>query len=485
MALAVGFASCDDYKEPNPPAQSNPQESILQPSDIRVIPSINGVYDLTKLNETGTPINIATIECGNLPEGFEFISEIEISANGFEKAYPVTSTVSATGEGVYNVSVTAQDLEDSYAQNITKHPDEATIDLRFRIGTQSGTDVGYVGGSNSYYGPFEITILPYDPAYDQNYYIVPCDAQGNLQLANAIKMDNTAGNVTPYDNPKFVGHVEVTTEAGFFWKIVPGSDVTAGTVTKSFGAKADTASEGWLGADYGAGEIKAIGSYLLEINIESMTYKISTAYEFLYPIYGRTAINDTTMKLVTSDYVNYHGAAVLSNYFTLYADKNKTIMYTQLAGSEQTTAENGTVSGRLYNGNSLQTIPLSNGSTQTLYWFDVDLYNLKYSYVPLNTLSVIGDGNDWNLETAAPLTAASSKKTWSATGVTIGNEFKINANGAWDYSFSGTLLSESGDTSVFEIDESNGGANIPATPGVYDVTVDFSSYPYTLTIVRK
>jgi len=53
---------------------------------------------------------------------------------------------------------------------------------------------------------------------------------------------------------------------------------------------------------------------------------------------------------------------------------------------------------------------------------------------------VIGSGNEWDLATATELKPSSDKKIWTAENVVIGDEVKINANGAWTIGFSGTSV---------------------------------------------
>ena len=112
---------------------------------------------------------------------------------------------------------------------------------------------------------------------------------------------------------------------------------------------------------------------------------------------------------------------------------------------------------------------------------------LTYTLDALETLSVIGSGNGWDLATATPLTHSSDFKTWTAKDVVIGDEFKINANGAWTVGFSGEKVYDNDSTkeTVYNVNKQDGGANLQATPGTYDVTVNFSTMPYTVTLKKK
>ena len=52
--FALSFVACDNYEEPNPTPQTNPQEPIFKASDITVTNDFGSeVYDLTSLAEAG------------------------------------------------------------------------------------------------------------------------------------------------------------------------------------------------------------------------------------------------------------------------------------------------------------------------------------------------------------------------------------------------------------------------------------------------
>ena len=83
LVLALGFTSCDNYEEPNPPAQTNPQESILKTDEVAVNNALGAetLYDLAELSNNGNEILIASINCATLPETYQFDANVEISAN--------------------------------------------------------------------------------------------------------------------------------------------------------------------------------------------------------------------------------------------------------------------------------------------------------------------------------------------------------------------------------------------------------------------
>ena len=80
LALGFGFTACDNYEEPNPPAQSNPQESILKIEDVTVVNALSNpseyTYSLQEYSESDTPIQVATITCATLPSAYQFATNV-------------------------------------------------------------------------------------------------------------------------------------------------------------------------------------------------------------------------------------------------------------------------------------------------------------------------------------------------------------------------------------------------------------------------
>ncbi|MDE5843506.1 MAG: hypothetical protein K2H35_07220, partial [Muribaculaceae bacterium] len=98
-------------------------------------------------------------------------------------------------------------------------------------------------------------------------------------------------------------------------------------------------------------------------------------------------------------------------------------------------------------------------------------------------LGIVGNHNGWNEKESLPLTPSRDLKTWTATDVELDGEFKINANGAWDYDFGGAAVETSNGAHVYNLQFKGG--NMSIEKGTYDVKVDFSTMPYVMTITKK
>lgn len=488
IALTMVMASCDNFDLPNPPGQTNPEPDGIFENSGLVLTQGEEAVNLNTYNANNQDVTVATItELINFPENYNLEVEMRVSGNAdFSKASTITTTISdkevLVNPDIFNGAIQAA---------ITKAPGNYTIYADFIAYAVYNTTRFRLGGLTSTYCPSKFQVTTLDPAkeIEQSYYFVPCNASGTPDLGKAIKMENTQGNVNAYDNPEFAVKIDVPAASDYRWMIFPQSAVTAGNVNGGYGCNPSPESDltGKLGAEYAAGNISIQGSVLVTINVLDDAYSVNYAFEVLYPVSGRASIT-SVMQLHTDNYINYSGVTAANAYFTLYGDVNKTVVFTQNPDVEPIQSEDGTATGELFSGDSGITIKVPAGvKGNSLFWMDVNLVQLTYTITHLETLSVIGSGNGWDLATATPLTASSNLKTWTASDVTIGDEFKINANGAWTISFSGEKVYDNDSTkeTVYNVRKQDGGANLQATPGTYDVTVSFATVPYTVTLKKK
>lgn len=485
------MASCDDFDLPNPPGQTNPEpEAVFENSGL-VLTQGDANVNLVEANEANKDVTVANVtELINFPAGYELSVDMQVSGTAdFSKYATATTTVVDNA-----VNVNPDIFNGAIQEAMTKAPGTYDVYTRFVAYAQRETTRIRLGGLTATYCPSTFKVVTLDPAkvLEDLYYFVPCDAAGNPQLAKAMKMNNTSGNISVYDNPEFAVKIDVTeaeANAGYLWKILPASSIEAGTTANALGCNPSAESDlsGKLGADYGAGVIKMLGSLLVTINVEADSYTVNYAFECLYPFTsGNTSKPDDVLRLYTTNYINYTGVAMLNTIWYCAAQPvyNGDIVFKQdetvgFEDSEDGLTRTGGLTASA-DGARLQT-PVKG---KHLYWMDVNLVQLTYSLTCLNTLSVIGSGNDWKLETATELTPSADFKVWTAKNVEIGDEFKINANGAWAIGFSGTQLSDDTNKTVYTVNKQDGGENLHAVPGKYNVTVDFSNVPYTVTLEK-
>lgn len=493
LVLGLGFTSCDGYEEPNPPAQSNPQESVLKTDEVTVTGDIvaGEVYNLTSLNNNNTPIKVATIQCDKLPAGYEFETNLQASIDGFATSFAVPSTVQKVDStDFYNVFVTADDLNGVYVSNVTKNPAQVALDLRFNVLTKLDSQLAYVGGPKNFYTTSKLTIAPFSPDHviENAYYLVGnfCD----WTVSKALKFDHPAGG-DPYDNPVFSLVVEVTNDqaaAGYQFKVIPQSTFAAGTMDNNvdYGATPIVAGalEGYLDAEAGNGVVNKAGRYLLTIDMEALTYKFQLAFDYMSVATNvGPNVNDAQWKnfyrLHTSDYVNYSGFSLLYQGWFLSAMPAMDGINFMANGDPVTDEETGVTTG------SFVQIPDYHDGTRIpaaelgMYKVEANILDLTYTVTRIRSIALVGAFNDWNEKEGAELTPGAGARinTWTATVHMTPGEFKLVANHSWGINWGGSLENLVQDGDNLSIDEE----------GDYTFTFMFGTGENltTLTIVKK
>lgn len=494
MALSLGFVSCDNFEEPNPPAQSNPQQSILQTAEVGVSGALvpGKVYDLDAYNNTGDQILVATIKCATLPEGYTFTTEVAASVDNFSSSFQVPSTVEMVDSiGLYNVYVTADNLNGVYVQNVTKNPAQTTLQVRFNVLTQLDNQLAYVGNPDNFYGPYEMTILPFQPAMviEDAYYLVGNFC--NWTVAQAMPFTHEGdGNV--YDSPVFTLVIEVTNDqaaAGLQWKVIPQSTFAAGNLSgnTAYGAKpvVEGAMEGTLELNGDNGVVTTAGRYLITLNMEKGTYKFESALEYLSVAMNTGAnINATQwnnfLRLYTNDYKTYTGTVRLYQNWFLSSKPAMDGIFFMSGGAPVVDEEKGVTTGSLLQTSDYANADKITGVLNGLYYMNVNLLDLEYTYTQLKTISIIGSFNDWDTATAVDLThasAASQITKWSVKDIhmTAGTEYKFLCNHNWDVNYGGPAEDLTINGPNFVIEEE----------GTYDFELDFSVQPNVLRVTKK
>ncbi|MDE6310690.1 MAG: hypothetical protein K2L96_02590 [Muribaculaceae bacterium] len=487
LALTVVMAACDDFELPNPPGQTNPDpEAYFADTDFALAPVSETLMltEATEANHFVTVANITTLQ--NFPADYTLEVDMEIGNNA---QFAKTTTVATTIDG-NALTIDPSILNGAIRDVVTKAPGTYGIDSRFVAYAAKGNTRVRLGGVNNYYLTEVLSVKTFeaDKVIENVYYVVPCDAAGTPDWAGAKAMNNTSGaNMVGYDYPEFALKVESPTPDGYYFKIGAKSVVEAKDASQLLGVNIsdEQGMHGKLGASYEVGHVSITGDVLITINVELDSYDVSYAFEALYPFTsGNTSKPGDVMLLYTDNYISYSGVAMLNTvwYCAAQPDYKGAVVFKQDTELGFEDSEDGlTRTGALTtsaDGGRLE-VPVRG---KHLFYIDVNLVQLTYSLTCLQTLSVIGDGNGWDLATAAPLTPSADFKTWTAEGVVIGNEFKINANGAWAIGFSGTSVPDTTGKQVYEVHKQDGGDNLHATPGTYKVTVNFSAYPYTVTL---
>lgn len=481
LALTMGMVACDNFDLPNPPGQNFPEpDGYFENSGLVMSPNTEAI-NLIDANANNYDVTVATVdELVNFPDGYELRVDMQLGSDDkFSKSAVVTTTVADN-----KLTVNPDILNGAIQEVLTRKPGTYDVNARFVAYAMRGTTLMRLGGIDAFYCPEVLNIHTLDAAkvLEDAYYVVPCDAAGTPDLSKAVKMANTAGEgVSSYDNPEFALKLDVPVDSEYRFMVAPQSAITAQDASALMGGNAsDDGMSGKLG-DYAAAPVPISGSVLLTIDVENDAYTLNYAFEVLYPFSGSIKL-EKLMLLYTDNYINYSGVAAINSQWDIYTQADKQgLRFYQDANSEPEISENLlSQSGLLATEGSRLRTPVRGN---TLYWVDVNLVQKTYKMTALKTISVIGDGNDWKLETATDLTPAKDLRTWTAKDVKIGNEFKLCCNHAWDDDFGGAKVEDTTGKLVYNINYK--GSDLPCTPGTYDITVDFSKKPYVVTLVKK
>lgn len=483
LALAMGFTACDGYEEPNPPAQTNPQESIIKPEDISVATKIasGDFYDLDTYNAGDQNILLATIDCSVLPEGYEFVGDVEASADNFKSAFTVPSTIVTTeGSNSYLLYVSPDDLNAVYAENVTKSPEKTDLAIRFNVLTKTGNQLGYIGSPSNVYGPFNVTVVPLSPevVIEEAYYLV--GGFQNWVVANAVKFDRSELN--QYDDPLFTTVVDITADeaaAGWQWKVIPQSTFAAGTMDgyTCFGPATADATFGELSATAGNGVYNKSGRWMITINMQSQSFEFTSALDYLTVISNRSKPAQS-MRLYTSDFIHYTGVSRLYQTWYLTAEPAMTGINFIGMGDPETDPDTGVITGKLSMTSSVSVSSMIGGVDGGLYFLNVNTQDMSYENTPIKSIVLIGEFCDWDFAKTIELTPGTGNNVtkWTATNVEIkkAGGYKLAANHDWDINWGGSPedLVEHGDNMTIE-------------EGTYDFSLTFGQEINTLTVTKK
>ena len=489
LALTVVMASCDDFDLPNPPGQSNSDpEAYFANTDLALAP-VSETLQLTAATEANQFVTVANItKLENFPADYTLEVDMEVGSDAqFSKTTTLTTTIDGDA-----LTLDPSMLNGAIQSVISKAPGTYEVNSRFVAYAAKDNTRLRLGGINNYYLTEAIDVKTYDAekVIENMYYVVPCDANGTPNWNAAMAMNNTAGEgAIGYDHPEFTLKIESPDPDGYYFKIGAQSVVTAKDASQLLGVNLsdEQGMTGKLGASYGVGHVIITGDVLLTINVEEDSYAASYAFSLLYPYSGSLNAN-TVMKLYTDNYVNYSGVCAINNQWFLGAseDKKQAPLFKQDAENEPEISEDGlSMNGLLSTAADAAQIktPVKGN---TLYWVDVNLPQLTYSMTAIQTLSVIGSANDWSNDEdkVVDLTPSKDFKTWTATDIKVGPEFKLNANHAWDIDFGGEAAgTDSEGNLVFNVTMK--GSNLNVEEGTYDVTVNFSTFPYVVTLKKK
>ncbi|MDE6277969.1 MAG: hypothetical protein K2M06_07675 [Muribaculaceae bacterium] len=471
-AMALGLFSCQDEKT-NAIPQKNPQLPVMSADALVVDAKLPAVLDLTALNASETPIVVGDlVSCANFPEGYELklVGEVGRQAE-FKNVGSIE--LSLTEDSL--IYCNADAFEAAYVAAMGKSAKPKEVFFRLMAYAVNGTAEARLGGADAYYCNATSTVTPYDLniVIESGYGLL--GTVNGWSVADAVMLKHSGLN--PYDDPIFSHYFDISVadaKGGWWWKVVPQSTVDAGNwvdaANGQFGVavNGDEALDGDLLPlrvdaegnkvfEPNAGCIKAPGVYDFVADMENQTYQFKSMFDILY-VSGAYNVFDwnNAARLISTDGNKYFGFVNIQGDFKLYGQPDyEGVVYGKGVGPEGIKLDGGNITIR----------------DAGFYMFVANLETGKMPRAIITSLGLIGNHNSWGAQEA--LTPSADNLTWTGT-VALDGEFKIRMNDNWDYNLGGAM-----DCLVLD------GANLTAEAGTYDVTLDLSKLPFSLTLVKK
>lgn len=288
MALCLGFTACEEFEMPNPPAQSNPQGTVLEAENVTFTQAAasQSVLDLTQLANEGTAIALADVALTEpLADGYTLAATAQFSGSeSFGTTFDLKTTIT---DGV--VTVSAKELLQAYPENVTKDPSENTIYVRYAVYAENNKTSYRIGSPDYYYAPMSITVIPAAPEFTiyQSYNLVANDKV-------VVELKHVGGNL--FDNPNFKGVFTITeddlVDYDWLWRIeAVGAEEGAERTIFAPSPEYPDMIEGVLetnvdGVEPEYGTFPEEGKWIMSFNAETLEYSIVEAPKAMYMIGG-------------------------------------------------------------------------------------------------------------------------------------------------------------------------------------------------------
>lgn len=484
----AALASCSDDL-PNGVQQQYPEpDGVFETSGL-VLSQAQSTLNLVADNEANRNVALAVIdEKVNFPANYDLVVEGEVSGSAdFSKSARFACLVEDSA-----INANPDILNGAIQKAISKAPGKYDLHIRYyayAVRDEKEDTKVQLGGINHSFADYayNVTTLNPEKVIEENYYLVGSFCGWDIK--KAIKMTNTVAGQNQYDNPIFAVKFDVA-EGGIQWMVIPESTYQSGDyATGAYGAVPNAQGTGGVlratnAQGVNAGVISNVGPMLVSIDMFNDTYTVSYAFDVLYTFTDPKK----PWTLQTSDYFNYCGVAQIttSAYISQEPKISGVILFKQDKSVEPEVLPDSIVSGNLVgslNGTDGKNVMMP-AKGKKFYWVEVNFVNMTYKFSTIRSIRVVGSGNGWNQKEGPLLTPSKDYKIWTAKGVEIGDMFKLNCNEDWTIDFGGSAPdpSVSGNGTVYNLQYKGG--NMNATPGTYDVEVNFGVYPYTVTLKK-
>ena len=394
-------------------------------------------------NGSVTPVDV--IDLANVTEEKVQVASI-VAPTSSDAGYTPTIKINL-GDKTYDIDndgkMATADLASYIAETYGKRPLERDIDATLDAWISNGSTFVKMATSET----FQVKAIPVAPVIDEGYYLVGdmCkteEVEGwTIEAAKAFKHSDR----DVYDDPIFTLTFE-TKEANQYWKIIPKKNIDAGTLWADgvVGPKVDgdDSMTGLLtNAAPKAGKIAEPGKYKLTLNMMDYSYTIEKVmYDpFIYFI-GSTdgwGSNDQKLALVDEDKGTYTGYVYIADPngagFEFKFQREQGNWDTAIGASDFVTFKDAAKDPQ--NGNNLGV-----NAGEGVYYMDVNLSEGTITATKVESMSMVGDFQNWDIVGPTPMTWNAEEYCFEATnaGVTDGG-WKFVVNKGWSINLGGSI----------------------------------------------
>lgn len=483
LALALGFAACDDVELGTGIPVVNPELPAAGPDQVTVTAAAPAVINLADYYVGGENVLVATAAIAeSWPEAYGLGAVAQLSATD-DFANPVDVPVIVAGD---KFEFNSTELNTAVRQNFSKDPSvEQTLYVRYSVSAVKGNENILLGGPDTFYCPMSVVVTVVPPfEIEESYYYAWSDTPDGWSVNNTQLLTHQGeGNV--YDNATFSS--VVTTVKGSYWKIIPASVLDNSDFASAIGVVAADAEEaaGSLDRDVAtqaAGVMTVGGAAEMTIDLDKLTYSYKEAISNFW--LAGNGVNGTSwnngqfaMVMWTENYTNYAG------YANLYGADQPEFKFSPTnawngdfgvgeALEFKTNPDTGVLSatGKANGGNNIK-VPAPG-----LYFISLNYSTRDLSVTAISTVGLIGDFNGW--AASEPMTPSDDNLTWKATvTMSAGNAWKFRMNNGWDINLGGNLQNLTGFGNPANL--------VCDADGTYEITLNLGTIPYTATMVKK
>lgn len=423
--LALGFVSCDEENTLGIP-QENPQGPVLEGNGIEVKPGAILAGDAIDLNDYVEKGSIPVIELVSQDAAYDGSAYLTMELASKEDFSNMTELAVTDG------AVSTEEWNKYFRKVLGASPAPKTMYVRFAAYANVNNQKIRIGGVDNYYAAKTLTVTPLPAEFEveQTYYLTG--------VINGWKLDDTNKMThTEYDvfvDPVFTALVSVTDEqaaAGWMWKAVPQSALEA------------AGDEGWnvvLGAEGGDSEemsgklvaasnsgaivIKEAGTYLLSINLKTMSYYMAKVIT--------TPGASNGWKQTESSLLVYDDRAKVYRGFAHLSDAYKLSTGLNWDGTNYGDGGDGKLNTAGDAGNL--TVPADG-----MYWVVADLEEMTCQTTAVSSIGAIGAMNGWASQ--LPTTPSPDYMSWTGdvtfTAATDVWKFRANDDPDWTINLGG------------------------------------------------